>query len=243
MLVALGLMRTTVTVSQRTLLVTAPLQPGTLVIEGDEAHHGRVVLRLRPGEDIRLADGAGFAAAAVVTGVGREALEVEVSPAAAVPELAVGQLTIASAVPKGDRFADLIRGLTELGVGRFIPLDCERGERIPGNLDRARRIAAEALKQCQRGRFLEILPPMTLREVIGLGGDLVVLDPLGPPARPGAIRASTLVIGPEGGLSSEESRSLEGFPTMRIAGTILRIETAAIAAAAVWASAWEASSR
>jgi 16S rRNA (uracil1498-N3)-methyltransferase len=243
MLVATGLMRTTVRVSQRTLLVCAPLQSGTVIIEGDEAHHGRVVLRLRPGDDIRLADGAGHAAAAVVTGVGREALEVEAAAAMAVPELAIGQLTIASAVPKGDRFADLIRGLTELGVGRYIPLDCERGERIPGNLDRARRIAAEALKQCQRGRHLEILPPMTLNGLIASGGELVVLDPQGLPARPGAVQATTLVIGPEGGLSTDESRTLEGFPTMRIAGTILRIETAAIAAAAVWAAAWEASSR
>jgi len=231
---------TTVRVSPRTLLIAPPLHSGTLVIEGDEAHHGRVVLRLRPGDDVRLADGEGHAAAAVVTGVGREALEVEVAAVESVAAVPVGQLTVASAVPKGDRFAELVRGLTELGVGCFIPLECARGERVPGNLDRARRIAAEALKQCHRSRHLEILPGQSLSALAQAGGALVVLDPLGEPARPGAPGPTTLIIGPEGGLSDDERTTLAGFPSMRLGGTILRIETAAIAAAAVWAAAWEA---
>jgi len=240
MLVGPRLPCTTVRVSPRTLLITPPLHSGTLVIEGDEAHHGRVVLRLRPGDDVRLADGEGHAAAAVVTGVGREALEVEVAAVESVAAVQVGQLTVASAVPKGDRFAELVRGLTELGVGRFIPLACELGERVPASLDRARRIAAEALKQCHRSRHLEILPGRSLTELAEEGGALVLLDPLGEPARPGAPSPTTLIIGPEGGLSVDERHALEGCASMRISGTILRIETAAIAAAAVWAAAWEA---
>jgi 16S rRNA (uracil1498-N3)-methyltransferase len=57
----------------------------------------------------------------------------------------------------------------------------------------------------------------------------------------GEPRAITLVIGPEGGLTEEEVGVLAaaGAQTMRLAGHVLRIETADIAAAAVWAAAWE----
>jgi 16S rRNA (uracil1498-N3)-methyltransferase len=49
-----------------------------------------------------------------------------------------------------------------------------------------------------------------------------------------------LVVGPEGGLTPEELATLAaaGAVATRLAGPILRIETAAVAAAAVWAAAW-----
>src|ERR1700749_2999307 len=109
MLEALAAARTTAGVNLRTLLLPAPLCRGTAIVEGDEAHHGRVVLRLRPGEDIRVADGEGFAAPAVVTGVGRSALEIEVAEPETLPAAKAELLTVAFAVPKGDRFADLVR--------------------------------------------------------------------------------------------------------------------------------------
>jgi 16S rRNA (uracil1498-N3)-methyltransferase len=239
MLVEARLAATTSTMSLRTLLVPAPLQQGAVVVEGDEAHHGRVVLRLRPGDDVRVADGEGRAGAGVVTGVGREALEVEVGTVEALAEPAAALLTVASAVPKGDRFADLVRGLTELGVGRFRPLSCERGERVPANLERSRRIAAEALKQCRRGRRMEIAEPLDVRALVEGGERLVVLDPGGAAPQPGAPKATTLVIGPEGGLSDDELATLGAAPRVRLAATVLRIETAALAGAAVWGAAWE----
>src|SRR3954469_14007814 len=185
MLVTAEPMRTTAGVSLRTLLSPPPLRPGTLVIDGDEAHHGRVVLRLRPGDDVRVAEGEGSCAAAVVTGVGREALEVEVAGVETVAEPPAALLTIACAVPKGDRFADLVRGLAELGVGRLQPLSCERGERVPANLDRQRRVALEALKQCRRGRRMEIGPAIDVPGLAASGARLIVLDRLGSAAEAG----------------------------------------------------------
>ncbi|MBA2479812.1 MAG: 16S rRNA (uracil(1498)-N(3))-methyltransferase [Planctomycetes bacterium] len=228
--------------SLRTLLLPGPLKSGTVIVEGDEAHHGRVVLRLRPGEDIRVADGAGWCASAVVTGVGREALEIEVSAIEAVPEGPAALLGVVCAVPKGDRFADLVRGLSELGVGSFQPLVCERGERPPANLDRQRRIATEAIKQSRRSRTMEIHQPIDVQTVARSTGPRIICDPAGVPAVPGPPVATTLVIGPEGGFTDEEREALvAGGRSVRLASTILRIETAALAASAVWVAAWEAS--
>ena len=226
--------------SLRTLLVTPPLHPGTLVIDGDEAHHARVVLRLRPGDDIRVADGDGQIAAAVVTGVGREALEVEVAAVSTMPDPPSAMITVACALPKGDRLADLVRGLTEIGVGALQPLECARGERHSWNPERLARVSAEALKQCQRTRRLAILPPTTPAELAASGCSAVLLDPRGQPALPRRMRPTTLLIGPEGGWTEEEITACTAMERMRLARTILRIETAAVAAAAVWSAAWEA---
>jgi 16S rRNA (uracil1498-N3)-methyltransferase len=109
---------------------------------------------------------------------------------------------------------------------------------VPGNLDRPRRVSAEALKQCRRGRLMEIGPAIAIEDLVA-EANVVVLDPAGGAPRPGSPAPTTLVIGPEGGLSDEELRQLAAAPRARLAATVLRIETAAIAAAAVWSAAWE----
>ena len=76
----------------------------------------------------------------VVSRVERHQLCVTVSQVELMADDPAALLTVAVAVPKGDRFSDLVRGLTELGVGSILPLACQRGERIP-SLDRAQRIA------------------------------------------------------------------------------------------------------
>jgi 16S rRNA (uracil1498-N3)-methyltransferase len=225
----------------RTLLVPAPLTTGEMEVVGDEAHHGRTVLRLRPGDALRLADGAGLAGTATVLDVGRDRLRLEVASIETAPSSSAELLTVVVAPPKGDRFADLVRGLTELGVGCIRPLRCERGEREPGNLDRVRRVAAEALKQCRRGRLPQVGPVVDIPGLAAQGGALILLDRSGSAPDSRVPRPTTLVIGPEGGLTPDEVTALRaaGATTVRLAGAILRIETAALAATAVWASAWE----
>lgn len=224
----------------RTLLLPAPLSAGPLDIDGDEAHHGLHVLRLRVGDALRVADGEGRTADATVAGADRR-LRLQVGAVAEEPRSPLEDLTIAVAAPKGDRWTDLVRGLTELGVGAIRPLECERGERLPANLDRARRVAAEALKQSRRSRLPRIGPPVAIRALADAGGRVIVGDPAGGPPQPGAPGPATIVIGPEGGLSEAEVAQLvaAGASRVRLAGPVLRIETAALAAAAVWAATWE----
>lgn len=224
----------------RTLLVPPPLTVGDVTVEGDEAHHGRTVLRLAVGDTVRLADGDGRAGIGTITGVDRHRLQVAVPQVDPVPDDPAAALTVAVAAPKGDRFTDLVRGLTELGVGAILPLACTRGERIP-SLDRAQRIAGEALKQCRRGRLPRLGPVVEIPTLAGQAGRRIVLDRTGACAQPGPLTPTVLIIGPEGGLTDQELGALRagGVVSVRLAGPVLRIETAALAAAAVWTAAWE----
>ena len=223
----------------RTLLVGSPVIVGLMMISDEEAHHGRSVLRLRPGDAVRVADGLGRAGVGTIETVERHAILVPT--VAAVPTSPAELLTVAVAPPKGDRLADLVRGLTELGVGCIRFLDCDRGERHPGNPERLQRVAAEALKQCQRGRLPQIGPVIDIPGLAALGGRLILLDRSGTAPETRTPQSTTLVIGPEGGFTTEETAALRaaGAVSVRVAGPILRIETAALAATAVWASAWE----
>ena len=225
----------------RTLLVGSPVMVGLMMISDEEAHHGRSVLRLRPGDAVRVADGCGRAGVGTVETVERHAILVQVATMETVPADPAGLLTVVVAPPKGDRLADLVRGLTELGVGCIRFLECERGERLPGNPERVQRVAAEALKQCHRGRLPQIGPIIDIPGLAVLGGQLILLDRSGTAPETRAPQPTTLVIGPEGGLTPEETAALRaaGAVSVRVAGPILRIETAALAATAVWASAWE----
>lgn len=224
----------------RTLLAPEPLLSGDLTLADDESHHALRVLRLRAGDRVRLADGAGRSAEAEVTEAGRS-LRLAVGEVVLAPPERCRDLAIAVSPPKGDRWTDLVRGLTELGVGRILPLRCARGEREPASLDRARRVAAEALKQSRRGWLPQLGPAVDIAGLAAAGGRVIVGDPAGGPPAPGLPVPTTIVVGPEGGLTGDEIDQLcaAGARRVRLAGPVLRIETAALAAAAVWASAWE----
>jgi len=220
--------------------VPAPLASGDLTIDGDEAHHALRVLRVKPGEKVRLADGDGRSAAAEVVEAGKR-LRLRVDAVESLPAGRCAELAVAVAPPKGDRWTDLVRGLTELGVGSILPLRCARGERLPASLERARRVAGEALKQSRRAWLPRLGPAIDVAGLASGGTRLIIGDPAGGPPRPGRPCPTTLVIGPEGGLDAAELAALDaaGAERVRLAGPVLRIETAALAASAVWASAWE----
>ncbi len=150
-------------------------------------------------------------------------------------------LTVAVAPPKGDRLSDLVRSLTELGVGAISLIETERSERQPGTLERLQRITGEALKQCRRAHLPQLSMGSSIPTLVQSGARLTVLDRSGRAAAPGTPAPLTLVIGPEGGFTPAELAALTagGAATVRLAGPILRIETAALAAAAVWSAAWQ----
>jgi len=224
----------------RTLLAPSPLAPGPVILTDDEARHALTVLRMEVGDQVRLADGAGRAGVGTISAADRRSLTIELVTVEVLPVDPAALITVAVAAPKGDRLGDLVRMLTELGVGTIQPLICARGERVPSNLERLTRISAEALKQCRRGTLPILAAPCSIADLAASGECLIVLDPNGLPAQPGSPAPVTLVIGPEGGLTEAESALLAqaGAHSIRLAGPILRIETAAVAAAAVWAAQW-----
>lgn len=229
----------------RTLLVPS-LRVGPVAVSGEEAHHALHVLRLRTGEAVRLADGAGLEATARVTLAGRHHIAFEVAEVRQLSPAQLSMVTVVLAPPKGDRWGAVVRSLTELGVGALQPLNTERGGSATVDTDRTLRIMAEALKQSRRGWLPALLAPTEISAVAELatrGATRIVFGDLeGGRACPAQTPQPTiLLVGPEGGLSDRERRDLlaAGAVPVRFAAPVLRIETAAVAAAAVWAAAWD----
>jgi 16S rRNA (uracil1498-N3)-methyltransferase len=180
--------------------------------------------------------------------VGRDEVTLALGPPRADPPRAGPIVTLAVALPKGERQKWLVEKLTELGVARLIPLQTERGvaEATPAARGRLERGAIEACKQCGRNTLLEIGAPRSVAEVAAdmpPGVRVVIADPGGAPldARGLAAGATGLLalVGPEGGFTVAEIDAAERAGGIRasLGPLILRIETAAIALAARLAGA------
>ena len=158
-------------------------------------------------------------------------------------------LTVAAAVPKGDRADWMVEKLSELGVAEFVPLAAARSVVLPeGKNKRERwlRIATEAAKQSRRAGVLQIAELTPLADAVraASAGELWYLA-TEPEATPlpiasaiqllPASAALTAFVGPEGGWTAEELRLFAsvGGQAVRLTDTVLRVETAAIALAAI----------
>jgi 16S rRNA (uracil1498-N3)-methyltransferase len=198
-------------------------------LDGDAFHHLARVLRLRRGNVVTLTDGAGRWRSAVFTGDGVEATgPVETT---APPDRL---LTIAVAPPKGDRLEWLVAKCTEVGIDRFVLLDAEHsvvrwsGERGERQLTRLNRIAVEASMQSRRVWLPQITGPVPALDV------LPAIAAAEPGGRSVAAVDTAIAVGPEGGWSPKE---LEVAASVVALGPhVLRVETAAIAAAVLMTS-------
>lgn len=216
---------------------------GRFVLQGDEAHHLARVRRLGVDCIVEVFDGRGYATTAEVTAVGRDAVELRVVGEPLPDRTPMCRVTLATAVPKGERFDWLIEKATELGVARLVPLITERSVADPrgAKLDRLRRLSIEASKQCGRSRLLDLAQPTSFARLIAESSEGVrlVADPHGLSAelwpRAPLNGTAVLVIGPEGGFTpSELALAREsGWTLARLGPTILRIETAGLAGTAI----------
>lgn len=223
-----------------------PLKAGGLsesVVDLDEAesHHAARVLRLRVGDAVTLFDGAGRLAQGVAASVGRR-VAVRLSRVEDVPAPAPA-IDVAAAVPKGSRADAMVEQLSQLGANRWIPLRTQRSIVDPrdSKLDRFARAAIESAKQCGRAHVMQISGTMTLAELWRLEHDLRLIA--SPGQQGGGDIAALLrqaqrvliLVGPEGGWAEEElnDAALAGCRPWSLGPHILRIETAAAAAAAV----------
>lgn len=150
-------------ISERRELLAA----GRAILTGDEARHLCGVMRAKVGDTVSLFTGDGIEYSGQIERISRAEVELAILDSRAddrEPEL---DLTMAVALPKGDRQKWLIEKLTELGVRRYIPLAVERADiKVDDNvLTRLRRQVIEASKQCGRCRLMEILPEMPRRKI------------------------------------------------------------------------------
>lgn len=192
-------------------------------LPADVEHHLARVLRLRDGEAVSVGDGRGSWRPATVVGGAVMRLEpigdIEFEPRRHEP------LTLATAMPKGDRLDWLVQKATEIGVDRIALLHAERSvvrwkpDRVDRQLDRLRRIADEAARQSRRVWRVEIAPPVPSVDVLA---GAAVAEPGGRALAP---TDSLVAVGPEGGWSDHELRL--AHHCIDIGPNVLRTETAA----------------
>ncbi len=221
---------------------------GNVALGPAEAHHLRHVLRLGSGEIVEVFDASGRSGRGTLlvpaTGIGADVNVEQVYE----PSHLAFRFTVASAVPKGNRADWMIEKLSELGAERFIPLAAARSVVRPeaGKISRWQRIATEAARQSRRAGIMQIseladVPNFfaalthpawilsTVPDAISIGRAITNVDLASPLA---------LVIGPEGGWTDDELFLFQeaALTSVRLGTTILRIETAAVAAAAIVSS-------
>ena len=198
----------------------------SLLLDPADDHHLRV-LRINAGAPVVACDGSGAWRLCCRTA---EALDADgMVERADVPTPAI---SIAFALTKGDKPELVVQKLTELGVDHIVPFYAERSvvkwddARATRNVERMRRIAREAAMQSRRLTVPVIGDVIDVRTVAARG--FVRADRGGAPLR---LECASIAIGPEGGFTDDERALLPTAVTL--AATVLRAETAAIAAAAV----------
>jgi len=205
------------------------------------------VLRLKVGAELIAFDGIGRSARARIVNRERRSLKAEFIEEEPFQGLLSPRLSLMVAPPKGKRMAWLVEKATELGAERFVPLVCDHAEASRTQLEREceswRRKAVEACKQSRRARLPEFLEPRTPAELDALPAPGVRRLIAHPEANLSLARASEgardthfqVAIGPEGGFSKAEVEALvsTGWEAVSLGQQILRIETAAVAVAAL----------
>ena len=228
--------------SERFFITTQPVGDRA-VLEGDEARHLTRVLRAKVGDTVSLFDGRGREWPARVAAIGRDRVELDTTEPTVDPVPVAIPLTLAIALPKGDRQKWMVEKLTELGASRLIPLETTRGvaEATASAQARLERVVIEACKQCGRNTLMEIeagRPLDRLLAEVPAGACVVIANPGGRPldaaTMPPTATAMIALVGPEGGFTDEELCIADRAGVIRISlgPHILRVETAAIALAA-----------
>ncbi|MFN9369275.1 MAG: RsmE family RNA methyltransferase [Planctomycetia bacterium] len=228
--------------SERFFVATPP-HAGRAELHGDEARHLARVLRAAVGDEVRLFAGNGVEWPARVLRIGRDTVELETGTAIPDPARSGPAVTIAVALPKGERQKWLVEKITELGVERLIPLATTRGVAEATGAARARleRTVIEACKQCGRNRLLDVATPRSVTDLLaGAPADarLLIADPHGMPldATVAAHGAAAILglVGPEGGFTADELSAATGAggTPVSLGQHVLRVETAAVALAA-----------
>lgn len=216
-----------------------PLQLGQRVALDEQASaHLLRVLRLADGDPVQLFDGRGQQFAARLEGCERKQAWARIDAVEDYSCESPLALHLAQGVARGDKMDLTIMKSVELGVARITPLLTERcgvrlsDERWDKKLQHWQRVAISACEQCGRNQVPEVAEPLTLTQLLaahqGVG---LLLDPYaaaGLAALP-QFRAATLLVGPEGGLSTAEVSAARaaGFTPIRFGPRILRTETAA----------------
>jgi len=215
-------------------------------LTGDHARHLVEVLRVRVGQEFDISTGAEVRRGRVAN-VNPDRIEFELGEGITQPTAA--PITVALSVFKFDRMEWAVEKCTELGVARIVPVIAGRTEShlaaaSEKRVERWRRIARQAAEQARRVSPPEIPAPIKFDQLLSIPADarIVLAETEDELSLKDAIRRDfgtvLLAFGPEGGWKPQEIAAFRaaGWTVASLGNTILRSETAVIAAAAITAA-------
>jgi 16S rRNA (uracil1498-N3)-methyltransferase len=150
--------------SAHLFVATAADLADAMEVDGEDGHHLARVLRLRAGETVTVADGSGTWRPYLIATAAGAAVHLEAAGPFQREPVPTPLLAVAFALTKGDKPDLVVQKLTELGVDRIVPVLGARSVSRPGPdragaaVERWRRIAREAARQCRRATLPVIGP-------------------------------------------------------------------------------------
>ena len=228
------------------------------------AHHALRVLRLEQDDELILFNGNGGEFPAVIEHIDKNGVTVVIGKHLDIERESPLVITLAQALCANEKMDWIVQKAVELGVSRIQPLDTKlsvvrlSGERAEKRMKHWQQVVISACEQCGRNRIPQVLPLISLSSWLGAqinewknlsNGTLPQARfMLSPTAKKGlrdfpesfATAMLMLLVGPEGGLTTEEEAAalVSGFIPMRLGKRILRTESAALAAIAAMQARW-----
>lgn len=231
------------------------IKDGKIRITGEDAHHMKNVLRMRPGEKFLAACGDEWEYTCKVLSYSEDGADAAVIDAQKPGKELPSRIFLFQCLPKGDKMEMIIQKAVELGAAEIIPVSSARcvvkldAKKAEAKVRRWNAISESAAKQAKRMVIPPVRPVMTFREVLEMAeqelkGALLLIPyenardmdatrRILSSAEPG--RPAALLIGPEGGFDEAEVSAAErsGFMPITLGKRILRTETAGMAALSI----------
>lgn len=226
------------------------------VLTGSSYHHVRNVLRMKPGDEVLVFDGAGHECFGVLELFQGETAVVRILGDAGRSTESALDLTVAPCLAKGKKIDLIVEKVIELGADRVCVVTSERsvGRLDPAQamdrVERWRRIAKSAAEQSGRTVMPVIERIRTFEEYVQTkpADVLGLIFAIGPDRHPAAtlrqehpdVTRVIAMVGPEGGFSHDEVEFAKkhGFVAVGLGPRVLRTETAAIVAASLCQHLW-----
>lgn len=224
---------------------------GKITVTGNEAHHILDVMRLKVSDRVVCFDGTGNVYAGIIREIGRKTLIIEVTDTRKQDTQSPVQVTLIQALPKKEKMDYIVEKATELGVHAIVPVTTERTivqwdeEKKVSVVERWRKIAKEAAKQCGRADIPRVEPVHSFEQAVKSmpGFDRVFLAALTDETIPlkDAVsdfkgKSIAVAIGPEGDFTPEEVAEVmknTNVLLVSLGPRVLKSDTAGLAVLAI----------
>ncbi len=222
-----------------------------VLITGSDVNHIRNVLRMKPGEKVRISTRTGANYLCSITQVEEMSVTAQIVEAVAGTELP-NRIVLFQGLPKADKMELIIQKAVELGAAEIVPVSMKNcvvkldAKKAENKVKRWQQIAESAAKQSKRSLIPAVHEVLSYREAVayaaecdvrlvpyeneqGMAGTKATIEAIGPG------ESIAVFIGPEGGFDESEIAMARdaGMKTISLGNRILRTETAGLAALSI----------